>query len=121
MTDSHRVSEQPPRKRAALGKVSLLVALIAVALVIILMILYGWLTDNPSATAEQQEKLRTYANVISVAVPCAHAAGMFIAVAGLLFEGRGRFWSWLGLILNFLLLTLYVVFYLALNQIASST
>lgn len=115
------MSEQVPRKRAALGKVSLVVALVAIALILILLAMYGWIVDNPNATVEQREKLRTYANIVSVAVPSAHAAGMFIALAGLLFEGRGRFWSWLGMILNFLLLVLYIVIYFALRNIASGT
>ena len=113
------MSEQQPRRRAVLGKISLLVMLISVTLVIVLLILYGWLVDNPNATGAQQEKLRTYTNVMSVAVPAAHAAGMFIALAGLLFESRGRFWSWLGMILNFLFLALYIILYVILNRIAS--
>jgi hypothetical protein len=113
------MDEPQRRKRAALGKISNLVALIAIGLAVVAMIMFAAIADNPNATFDQKQKLHDFSNIAAVAVPAAHAGGMFIALAGLLFESRGRFWAWLGMILNFGLLSLYLVFYLLLNELAS--
>ena len=113
------MDERQPRKRSALGKISLLVALVAMVFAFIALILVGAIADNPNATFDQKQKLRDFWNIAVAAVPAAHAGGMFIALAGLLFEGRGRGWAWLGMILNFGLLVLYAGLYLLLREIAS--
>jgi hypothetical protein len=113
------MDEQQPRKRAALGKISNLVGFIAIVLAIIAVIMFAAIADNPNATSDQKQKLHDFWNIMVAVIPAAHAGGMFIALAGLLFEGRGRGWAWLGMILNFGLLLMYAGLYLLLYELAS--